>query len=154
MDWNVAASIAELISATAVVLSLIYLSMQVRQSNNLQSAQARYNLRVQRSQVASTIRDPFTLEALYKKENGEEISPAELGAIKMTALLSIETWEWQYGEYKAGMLRLEELPLAAWRTWFLGEGEVPIPIKDVWEKRKNTLNPDFVSFIEKNVINA
>ena len=77
-----------------------------------------------------------------------------MGAIRMTALLAIEHWEWQYGEYKAGMLGLEDMPFAAWRLWFLGEGEVPIPIREVWEKRKDTLKPDFVSFIEKNVINS
>ena len=152
MDWNMAASLAELIGAIAVVISLVYLSIQVKAGNSLQEAQARYNLRVQRSDIASTIQEPFTIQALYKYAGGEQTTPAEKGAARITALRVLEIWEWQYGEYTDGMLRLEQLPIGAWRLWFSGKAEVPVPIREVWEHRKAVLRADFVDFMTHNVI--
>ena len=152
MDWSTAASVAEFIGAVAVVVSLVYLSIQVRTGNDLQAAQARYNLRVQRSDVASAIQEPFTIQALYKYARGDEMTPAEEGAARITALRTLEIWEWQYGEYRAGMLKLEQLPVAAWKLWFYGRAEVPVPIRDVWEHRKTVLRPDFVDFMQQNVV--
>lgn len=141
-----------LIGAIAVVISLVYLSIQVRAGNELQAAQARYNLRVQRSDIASTIQEPFTMQALYKYASGEKTTPAEQGAVRISALRVLEIWEWQHGEYAAGMLKLDQLPVGAWKLWFSGKGEVPVPLQEVWEYRKAVLRPDFVDFMTDNVV--
>jgi hypothetical protein len=51
------------------------------------------------------------------------------------------------------MLKEAELPIAAWRLWFHEEMGVPVPIKDTWVDRKASLRPDFVQFVEENVVN-
>ena len=72
----------------------------------------------------------------------------------MAALKIVELWEWQHGEYRAGTLRLDELPVSAWRLWYRGEGgQVPLPVREVWEARRPALNPEFVKFMEQNVVN-
>jgi hypothetical protein len=151
MTWQAAASIAEIVGAMAVVISLIYLSVQVRGGNALQAAQARYNLRMQRSVVAAAVQEG--MEALLKYSTGENVTPAEKGTARLVALRALEGWEWQYAEYKAGMLDFSELPVASWRVWYRGEAEVPIPFREIWGGRKQVLRPDFVQFMEENVVN-
>lgn len=145
-------NLGEFAGAIAIVVTLGYLAVQIRQNNNLLASQARYNLFVRRSDFASSLQDRFLLESAHKYHAGEDVSGAELSAALLSALRTIEMWEWQYGEYDVGVLTREQLPVAAWRSWFHGQAQVPIPIKDVWLGRKGMLNPDFVKFMEENVV--
>ena len=64
-----------------------------------------------------------------------------------------EMWEWQYGEYKAGMLEIEQLPIANWRRQYHGEDSTPNPFRYYWKSLRGLLSPDFVELMEENVTN-
>ncbi len=134
-----------------VIAGIIFLALELRQNNSLLTAQARYSLRQYRSDVADTIMAPHVLEATHRYAGGENVTPAERSAALMAALKAIELWEWQYGEVVAGMLVREKLPVDSWRVWYHGEGESPVPIREVWKSRRAVLNPAFVEFLEDNV---
>jgi len=142
------------IADIAVIAGIIFLALELRQNNSLLAAQARYSLRQYRSDIADTIMAPHVLEATHKYASGENLSPAERSAALMTALKVIELWEWQYGEYAAGALGRGKLPLDAWRIWYQGKGESPVPVQEIWESRRHVLNPEFVRFFEENVVDG
>jgi hypothetical protein len=50
------------------------------------------------------------------------------------------------------MLQRDELPVGAWRLWFHDQGPFPVPVREIYEMRKNVLNADFVQFFEDNVV--
>jgi hypothetical protein len=141
-----------LIANIGVIAGIIFLAFELRQNNRLLAAQARYSLRQYRSDVADTIMAPHVLEATHKYASGERVTPAERSAALMTALKTIELWEWQHGEYVAGMLGRESIPVDAWRVWYHGKGESPVPFREIWESRREVMNHEFVLFFEKNVI--
>ena len=153
MNWEALGAIGELLRAIGVIATLGYLALQIRQNNKLLTAQARYSLKVLRSDTADAILAPHVLEATHKYAAGEDVTPAERSAALMGALKIVELWEWQHREYRTGTLQLEELPVEAWRLWYRGEAQVPVPVKELWEKRKLAMNPDFVEFMEQNVVN-
>jgi len=64
----------------------------------------------------------------------------------------IELREWQFGEYAAGMLQRDELPIGAWRLWYHDRGPVPSPVRETHDLRKSVLNARFVEFFEENVV--
>ena len=140
------------IANIGVIAGIIFVAVEVRQNNRLLEAQARYSLRQYRSDIADTIMTPHVLEATHKYANGESLSPAEKSATLMTALKVIELWEWQHGEFVAGMLRRETLPVDSWRLWYHGKGQSPLPIEEIWVLRKKVMNPGFVRFFEENVV--
>lgn len=140
-----------MIADTCVIAGIVFLAVEVRQNNRLLEAQARYSLRQYRSDVADTILSPHVLEAVHKYAAGQDVTPQERTAALMTALKGIELWEWQYGEYRAGMLPRGHLPIDAWRSWFNGQGPSPVPFREAWELRKGTMNPEFVRFFETEV---
>lgn len=151
MDIDVSQTIT-IIANVGVIAGIIFVAVEVRQNNRLLEAQARYSLRQYRSDIADTIMTPYILEAAHRYASGENITPAEKSATQMTALKVLELWEWQYGEYVAGMLRRDVLPVSAWQLWYHGKGQSPLPIEELWSLRKDVLNPAFVRFFEENVV--
>lgn len=135
-----------------VIAGIIFLVTEVRQNNRLLAAQARYSLRQYRNDLADSLMLPHVLEAAHKWAAGADLTPEERSAGLLAAIKLLELWEWQYGEYAAGMLQRKELPVAAWRLWFHGKGPVPVPVRDIYEMRKIALNADFVRFFERNVM--
>ncbi|MGB5542636.1 MAG: hypothetical protein WBO15_04495, partial [Gammaproteobacteria bacterium] len=51
MDWNTAASIAEVVSGVAVIVSLVYLAMEVRNNTKALKASAGFDASLQMSQL-------------------------------------------------------------------------------------------------------
>lgn len=135
-----------------VIAGLVFLAMEIRQNNRFLAAQARYSLRQYRSDIADSLMLPHVLEATHKWARGEPLSPEEESTGLMVAIKIIELWEWQYGEYAAGMLQVDELPLGAWRLWFHNQGPFPVPVREIYEKRKAVLNREFVRFFDDNIV--
>jgi len=144
--------IATIGANVGVIAGLVFLAMEIRQNNKFLVAQARYSLRQYRSDIADSLMLPHVLEATHKWARGEAISPEQKSTGLMVAIKIMELWEWQYGEYAAGMLQKDELPVGAWRLWFHDEGPFPVPVKEVYEMRRNVLNAGFVQFFEDNVV--
>lgn len=144
--------ILTIVANIGVIAGIVFLAVELRQNNRLLAAQARYSLRQYRSDIADTIMTPHVLAATHKYALTENVTPAERSAALMTALKVIELWEWQHGEYAAGMLVREKLPVASWRLWYHGKGQSPVPIQEIWELRRDVMNPDFVQFLEENVV--
>lgn len=130
----------------------MFLAVEVRQNNRFLAAQARYSLRQYRSDIVDTFITPHVTEALHKYASGQQTTPVERSIAIMTALKVFELWEWQWGEYTAGMLQLHEVPVVNWRIWYHGKGATPVPLAEVWPGRKSALNPAFVEFFERTVI--
>ena len=147
------AYLAEIIAALAVIASLIYIGNELRQNTEALQAQSRYNLITLRtSAIKSLKQDRDLLDALHRHLDGEEVSVAEESAIKLYSAELLEMWEWQHGEFQAGTLTLERLPVQNWRVIY-HEKSVPNTVSEIWEQKKRVLNHDFVQFMEENVVN-
>lgn len=128
--------------------------IKLQQNNELLTAQARYNLRVQRADLTDTFIEPHVMDAMHKLGTGAETTPTERITAAMAAGKLIEMWEWQYGEYTAGMLELQQLPLATWRVIYNGEGPQPSVVRLVWEAwtGNGTASPEFAEFMRQHIV--
>jgi hypothetical protein len=135
-----------------VIAGLVFLAMEIRQNNKFLAAQARYSLRQYRSDIADSLMLPHVIDATHKWARGEPITPEERSTGLMVAIKMLELWEWQYGEYSAGMLKKQELPVGAWRLWFHNRGPFPTPVQEIYDIRKSVLNPAFVQYFEENIV--
>ena len=78
MNWDAIGAIGEIVGAIAVVVSLIYLSIQIRTSSSLAKAQMFQSAAAEQSRVADGVtNDPQNFEAWLKMHSGEELSTAE-----------------------------------------------------------------------------
>jgi len=144
---------AEVLGVLGIIAGIVFLGFELGQNNDLLAAQARYNLIVQRADMNDTFAEPRNLEVLHKYGSSAELTPVERSAVSNLMAKLVEMWEWQYGEYKAGMLEIEQLPIANWRRQYHGEDSTPNPVRDYWESLREVVSADFVEFMEENVIN-
>ena len=136
-----------------VIAGIAFLGFELNQNNALLESQARYNLVVQRAAINDAVREPSVLSAIQKQAAGEELDLAQTMTLTGVAARVIESWEWQYGEYQAGLLELRQLPVANWSRLYHGRLGARLPLQDIWNTRSSEMDAEFVQFMTDNVIN-
>jgi hypothetical protein len=87
MNWEAIAAVGEVVGATAVVLSLIYVATQIKQNTAASRAQSINQINSQYGALMSQIALNGDLAHIYRKAaDGEELEPAE--SVRYTAYLS------------------------------------------------------------------
>ena len=132
MDLENFARIAEIISSVAVVVSLIYVSVQVRQNTRALRATT-YNA-VTANSVAILApmhtHPEFTEYLVRVQSDPESATPAEKLRFHITMLSAYRHWDNLYYQFRNGMLEPEMwqsydrtmtswLANPAWRDWFV-----------------------------------
>ena len=78
MNWEVIGAIAEILGASAVFASLIYLAIQIRSSMNQASAQMFQSVASEQARVSDAITgDPENLSVWMKMHSGSELTKVE-----------------------------------------------------------------------------
>lgn len=101
MNWDAISAVSETIASIAVVISLVYLALQVKQSNQLSKSQTRTELRhMAQSEVYKVIDNPVINAGFYRDELTEEES------IKLHCFLvsAIRFREFIWRQHQLGLL--------------------------------------------------
>ena len=127
-----------------VLGGIVFLAIEINQNNALMESQARFNrLEVARG-VPELILNNYPVEwgaAVLKAES--ELTPDEANALRISWSRTFLGWAWTFSE-----IPQEEVPIIQWRRTFRGAlGQ------EVWEQRKDEYLPDFVEFMETEIIN-
>lgn len=139
----------------AVVAGIIALAIEVSQNTKQLRAQASYNLLQNRVEIRSGVtHDPELAEFWLRMKSEQPLS--EVDALR--ALAHAETvllkWHWEYSQYVDGSLSLDELPVQAYRAAWRGVGWANFKgFPGAWPSLKGQFRPDFVAWMEANVIN-
>jgi hypothetical protein len=95
-------SIGELVAALAVLITLVYLSLQVRQGNLLAKSQARQRMvEHAQSELYTQMNDPSVTYAVIKEGALTEEEQAKL-SLFLTAFMRQREWEWF--QYQDGVI--------------------------------------------------
>jgi hypothetical protein len=134
-----------------VIAGIVFLAYELRQNNELMSADANMRLldnRVSYWERLATDNDVAAL--LLKSANGDTLSPLEEYKLRNLNIAAWIMWGWEFGRYTDGYIELDELPIDGWRA-NLAEGGGML---DVWENQRDFVDPspEFVRFIEQEVI--
>ena len=95
MNWDAIGAVGEIIGATAVFITLLYLATQVRQANSHARAQTRQRMteQAQAEVYQGMIDEPSIFQSLYKKEPLTEIEWIKLNGWLLAAMRQRE-YEW------------------------------------------------------------
>lgn len=169
IDWTKWSAIAEILSAIAIVVTLAYLGIQTRylaqqtqqaaeqtrQNGRLLSSQATYNLLQNRTAgAASMVESPEASEFWVKVRSGRSLTEAETLRVESYAVRAILNWQWEYGEFRAGNIDEADLPVETWVRSYGGEDALRrIRVyPDIYARMRSVLNPEFVEFMDANVV--
>ena len=141
---------AELIGIAAIVASLIFVGMQMKQSQDIalsQASQTRTAMSVET--IISSTENPYFVSALAKGRRGEEKTQEEQAATRQYALAILFAYEDQYFQYTNGFLA-EERWQASKRSLrrFMSDAST-IPVRHAYERFPGRYSSSF-----QNVVNT
>jgi len=100
------ASVAEIIASIAVVLSLIYVAMEIDSNTRALQASTRQEFAALDIQLVATPLDPLTLAtAIDKYSKGEDITSLEDSQLYRNQQIQIRVFENAFYQYNIGALR-------------------------------------------------
>lgn len=144
-----AALVAEVIGAAAVVISLIFVGVQVAQSNAL-AREAAEQKQIEAIGNLSRIvaENPFLSEAMAKAEAGETLTPGEMVGFTSLDIYAQRTWEALYFQYQAG--RVDPELWEAHRELARAIQNRPIS-QSVWVQSKQFFSKSYRDFRDSEV---
>lgn len=145
-QWGV---LAEVVSAIAVVVSLIYVGMQIRQSANASRAATTQAFSQQYADSMFALLDPDFSDVWLRGLSGlEELEDEE--RVSFFAMLNAISRMWESFYYQNSIDELDSALLEPWMVQYMdlhGNNGV----KEFWRIRKHQYSADFVAYIDRRV---
>lgn len=147
MNWDAIGAVGEIAGAIAVVLSLIYLATQIRQSTRESQATSRDNVSKGISDVMMRIAaDPETTE-LYGQGlmNPADLTDSETRRFDMLMYATFESFESAYSQWQRGVLAGED-----WHKWksTIGTYMSQPGCQSFWVRASGNFTPSFIEYVE------
>jgi hypothetical protein len=140
---------AEVLGVVGIIAGIAFLGLELRQNNDLMEAEARFNRLTTVVDAWQFIAEHGDLAELRDQfHNNEALSSAEhrrlLGAV-MSVLLLVE---WTFREMGENSTELNQVRAVQRRTF--ADSALS---RHIWADRKNSFDPNFVQWMEENVVN-
>jgi len=134
-----------------VIAGIVFLGVELRQNNELMEAQARSNVSERLIGLAEALyQNPELAAALTKSRNDQDLSDVEEEMLYAFDLRRLRGYETQYREFREGVV--DSIDASFWRSGFHG-GSAGRSLSYTWERAKPGLSPDFIEWMEENVVN-
>ena len=128
-----------------VIAGILFLVLELRQTNELMDAEARFNrLSVATENTDKILENPELSELILKDRGNQELTALEQYRLNLFAGRMLQTREWAFRE-----LPRSELPSARWRSATEG---FPT-LRKVYESNRGSYNPEFEGWFDDNIIN-
>ena len=148
MNWGLVAAGAELVGTLAVIVSLVYVARQVRQSNALARAQALQMISLEIARVYSSwSHDDRAMELLhgimYDGTRRPHMAPGDMMKMSSNLLAVVRIYDAAYRSMKSGIISEADFEAMMLPTVF----RIPFVV-DSWASWQPNLSRDFVAHME------
>ena len=146
MNWEIGAAVAEIVGAIAVVISLVYLALQIRAQTNQSKLVAQH-------EVSNGIREVSLIFAtedisdifVRANKNFDSMSEAELVRLIVASTNLFRVWEEAFAESRDGHLKAVNWEaLSADYAQLMGSPS----FRRIWELRKQNFYPEFQLYVD------
>ncbi len=150
MTWESAGTIAEITGAIAVVVSLFYLAVQVRQNTKIVAANTIQSISSTASDISMRVAESPHLSRIFVKliADTEELSLEEAMQMQLVMRAGVRNFENYYYQYQRGYLEedmwvgykravLDQLSLSFGKSW--------------WNNHRVVFGERFVEFVESEL---
>ena len=133
-----------------VIAGIVFLGFELQQNNELLEAQARASLLDRRTGANELLATNGDLARIMEKSQlGEALTIAENIQLDSYNRRILASFEWQFDEFQRGRLSFEDIKTKALAASF----ESPASgMPKIWMEWREQASPEFVSFMEQNVI--
>ena len=124
----------------------MFLAFEIHQNNKILEAQGRASVTAHRISMNDRFMVPETAALIVKASKQNELTDDEDFRLERLLRTNFISWESDYREHKAGMLK--SLPLAAFVDAF---SSIP-RMRETWERDKHIFDAEFVQYVETQVL--
>jgi hypothetical protein len=149
IDWNLLGALTQVVSTIAVVVSLLYLARQMKQSTATARAAAYQSFVEQQAALTiAFLADPGLISvfdrAVVKRESLSEFSDIDRTAVGMLCALQARIYEAMFRQVREGVLDESALHLVA------GISFLDSPAwKEIWPRVSRAVSPEFVAYFNE-----
>ncbi len=143
-DW---ANVAEIGAATGVIISLIFVGLQLQSNTEATEAASREAINQKDLEYLSLRMDSSVLARAHAKlENGEELSSLEESQLVHQEYVNFISFEHSFYQYQKGVLEPDE--------WLRHRNIVQLQIegspysRTMWVRSRNTFTPEFQELVD------
>jgi hypothetical protein len=151
-----AGQLVTVLANLGVIAGIVLLAYELDQNNRLLRAQASYELFSNRVGIRRELANASDQVAGFWVRVNSRAPLTATDELRLTAFVEsiFLSLEFEYIQTIEGNLDESELPVEAYRAAYRGRGFANIGVlPDVWLRLRSTLRPDFVEWMEANVIN-
>jgi hypothetical protein len=132
-----------------VLAGILFLGFELRQNNELLTAQGRaVRAELRQASFVLMVENRDLRLALVKSQNDETLTPDEQILVRTFMSQVIINWQSSWLEFDAELLDLEDLSPEGWRTDFHKNQA----LANQWQEMRYRLRSDFVAWMEENVV--
>ncbi len=142
-DW---ANIAEICAAIAIIVSLIFIGLELQRSTEATEAATREAInRKDLAFLSLTIDSSVLARANTKRRNGEELSPLEVDQLLREQYINFASFDYSYTEFRRGAQDLD--------GWLRHRSIIQSVIdhspyaKIMWERKQHSFTPEFQELV-------
>ncbi len=134
-----------------VIAGIIFLGVELQQNNEFLATQARTERgAISREAGLRMLQNPDLRRATIKARSGGVLSEDERFLLELENEAVITDWRIIYQEYQLGALEESALNIAGWRDAFhVSRPRMP----EFWSANKQFNPPEFVQWMDENVVN-
>ncbi len=105
MNWEAVSAIAEVVGVIAIVVSLIYVSVQIRQNTKVARAATRQAIADSTESLGNDLLNNGEVAEIFVKHfNGEELSAVENLRLQARCFRDMQHWENIYYQFNEGLV--------------------------------------------------
>ena len=146
MNWDAIGAIGELLGAAAVLVTLVYLSIQIRQNSKMMKANSKQSISEATQQVMFKMLDEADI--MHKVLNGGEFDGTDQTKAWLIVRAMFRGYEAQIYQYEVGLL--EEAEWAALKRVILETTCYPGVIK-MWPTLSESVSPALRKIVDEGM---
>ena len=149
--------IVEILANLGVIADLVFLGLEIQQNNALLETEIVSTRQAIRAKdFLLPVEYPEFGQALIDSRNGKELTEYQTLILSRVASIMLFNWQFVDAEFVKGRIDEESIPVRVWRRAFRGKGRSEMDywpdMTDFWEKNHVAFDPEFVAWMEKNVV--
>lgn len=149
---QVAALVAEVVAAIALVVSLVFVGLQLAKNTQELAGATEYNLLALDNQNRAWFRDPEFVDIVVRAEQGKgSLSRREFRQFSEWTNSAFNVCEHVFYRHQSGLIEDD-----VWQGWSKGCGaylEFSLGSRQVWADRKQWFGPEFVAWYDRFLAN-
>lgn len=141
-----------LLANIGVIAGIIFLAVELRQNNELMSAEARADRRdIARDAALMDLNYPELRRARRKFFDGEELTEDDIDVLNVNNRVGLTNWQYIFLESLQGLLEDDAISVATWQEAFYSRNPL-MPTYWVRAKDAHQFHPAFIEWMDENIV--